>query len=75
MRSKNDVFKYQGGGDEPGPAVVKLLTQLKGIQQGKVKDDFGWVEQVRQYKPSEYVSDRTSDKSVGVNGQTPSQLP
>ena len=36
MRSKNDHFKYQGGGDEPGPAIVKLLAQLKGIQAGKV---------------------------------------
>lgn len=74
MRSKNDTFKYQGGGDEPGPAVVKLLTQLKGLQQGKVKDEFGWVEAVRQYKPEEYAQDGTS-ASNGVNGQTPNQLP
>lgn len=47
MRSRNDEFKYQDGGDEPGPAVVKLLAQLKGIQQGKVKDQFGWLAEVR----------------------------
>lgn len=74
MHSKNDTFKYQGGGDEPGPAVVKLLTQLKGIQQGKIKDEFGWVEQVRQYKADEYVTDGASE-SNGVNGKTPDQLP
>lgn len=73
MRSKNDTFKYQGGGDEPGPAVVKLLAQLKGLQQGKVKDEFGWVESVRQYKPDEYARD--GGATNGVNGTTPSQLP
>jgi branched-chain amino acid aminotransferase len=28
--------------EEPGPVCVKLLTQLKGIQLGKVEDPFGW---------------------------------
>lgn len=50
MKSRNDTFKYQGGGDEPGPACVKFLTQLKGIQQGKIKDSFGWLEQVQEAK-------------------------
>nr|POE63472.1 putative branched-chain-amino-acid aminotransferase toxf [Quercus suber] len=54
MRSKNDEFRYQDGGDEPGPAVVQLLAQLKGIQQGKVKDSFGWVENVREYHTGEF---------------------
>ena len=76
MRSKNDVFKYQGGGDEPGPAVVKLLAQLKGIQSGKVKDDFGWREPVREYKEGEYEVDGPSKKMNGVpNGHVPGQLP
>jgi len=46
MKSKNDKFLYQDGSDEPGPACLKLLTTLKGIQQGKIKDTFGWLEQV-----------------------------
>ncbi|EME39689.1 hypothetical protein DOTSEDRAFT_75365 [Dothistroma septosporum NZE10] len=72
MRSKNDTFRYQNGSDEPGPAVVKLLAQLKGIQQGKVKDEFGWVEAVREYKPNEYVSDSVAE----TNGVTiPNELP
>ena len=56
MRSKDDVFKYNGGGnpDEPGPVVTKLLEQLKGIQLGKIKDPFGWVEEVREYRGNEY---------------------
>lgn len=48
MKSRNDKFSYQGGSDEPGPACVKLLTTLKGIQQGKVKDTFGWLEYVEE---------------------------
>ena len=76
MRSKNGVFKYQGGGDEPGPAVVKLLAQLKGIQSGKVKDTFGWCEAVREYKEGEYETDGVSSKANGVpNGHIPGQLP
>ena len=50
MISKNDKFTYQGGSDEPGPACVKLLTTLKGIQQGKMKDTFGWLEYVEEVK-------------------------
>ena len=76
MRSKNDFFKYQGGGDEPGPAVVKLLAQLKGIQTGKVKDPFGWCEPVRQYKEGEYEADGASGKMNGsANGHVVGQLP
>jgi branched-chain amino acid aminotransferase len=72
MRSKNDMFKYQGGGDKPGPAVVKLLEQLKGIQSGKVKDSFGWCEPVREYKPGEYG---VEVEDVKMNGHVPGQLP
>lgn len=72
MRSKGDEFKYQGGADEPGPAVEKLLAQLKGIQQGKVKDQFGWLEAVREYKQGEYDVDAVKS---GVNGHVVGQLP
>jgi branched-chain amino acid aminotransferase len=74
MRSKNDTFKYNGGGDEPGPAVVKLLDQLKGIQQQRVKDEFGWVEKVRQYQADEYAS-RSAGQSNGNDRVTPNELP
>jgi branched-chain amino acid aminotransferase len=30
------------GNEEPGELCIKLLTQLKGIQAGKVEDQFGW---------------------------------
>ena len=50
MKSTNDKFLYQGGSDDPGPACIKLLTTLKGIQQGKIKDTFGWLEYVEEAK-------------------------
>lgn len=70
-----DIFvKYQDGGDTPGPVIVKLLEQLKGLQQGKVKDTFGWVEKVGAHSAGEgFVSGATGEK--GVNGKTLDQLP
>ena len=50
MRSKNAKFTYLEGGEEPGPACMKLLTTLKGIQQGKIKDTFGWLDYVKEPK-------------------------
>ena len=50
MRSRNDKFTYQGGSDNPGPAFEKLLTILKSIQQGKMKDSFGWLDYVEEPK-------------------------
>lgn len=50
MHSRNDRFIYQGGGDEIGPACVKLLTALKDIQRGKAKDPFGWRDIVGEPK-------------------------
>lgn len=76
MRSKNDLFTYQGGGDEPGPVVQKLLEQLKAIQQGRVKDPHGWREPVREYRKGEYVVEGEEVNGVdGVNGSVPGQLP
>lgn len=58
MRSRGDTFKYQGGGDEPGPACLKLLSTLKGIQQGKIKDTFGWCETAQPEDRSQYEISR-----------------
>lgn len=73
MRSENDKFVYQNGSDEPGPAYVKLLTTLKGIQQGKIRDDFGWCEKVeepREWKKIAAAASELDGRSVdgGVNG-------
>ncbi|KAL8681865.1 MAG: hypothetical protein Q9186_002022 [Xanthomendoza sp. 1 TL-2023] len=67
MKSKGDKFLYQGGGDEPGPACVNLLTTLKGIQQGKIKDSFGWldfVDKVESPKESQTNGFDNSDDVV-----------
>lgn len=64
MKSKNDKFLYQGGGDEPGPACVKLLSTLKGVQQGKIEDSFGWLERVDE--PAGYAP-KSSANGEGVS--------
>jgi branched-chain amino acid aminotransferase len=48
MKSKGDKIVYQGGSDEPGAVTMKLLTTLKGIQQGKIPDTFGWLYHVNR---------------------------
>ena len=66
MRSKNDRFTYQNESREPGPACVKLLTTLKAIQQGKMKDEFGWLDFVHEVK-----SDRSEPVTNGVDLKEP----
>lgn len=68
-KSKGAKFTYQGEGDEPGPVCVKLLEQLKGIQQGKVEDKFNWTVTVKE--PGAYgfegvVSQGQGEKTNGV---------
>lgn len=62
MRSRNDKFTYRDGASEPGPACVKLLTALKSIQQGKTKDEFGWLDFVNEVQP-----DPTKPTANGVD--------
>lgn len=50
MKSRNEKFGYGDGSHEPGPACLKLLTTLQGIQLGKVKDEFGWCDRVEEPK-------------------------
>ncbi|KAL8684247.1 MAG: hypothetical protein Q9224_006491, partial [Gallowayella concinna] len=78
MKSKGDKFLYQGGGDEPGPACVRLLTTLKGIQQGKIKDSFGWldfVDKVESPKESQTDGFNDSDDVVTSEYQHPDRQP
>ncbi|KAK7555886.1 aminotransferase [Phyllosticta citricarpa] len=49
MRSKGDKFEYIEG-DEPGPACIRLLTALQGIQRGKLEDNFGWRDTIQEAK-------------------------
>ncbi|KAF2280878.1 branched-chain amino acid aminotransferase II [Westerdykella ornata] len=43
MESKGDKITYKDAAETPGPVCVKLLSTLKGIQQGKIEDKFGWL--------------------------------
>lgn len=71
MKSRGDKFEYPVNEKlDPGPVCTQLLTTLKGIQQGKVKDQFGWNMTVTQ-PPSEFVKHATNG---GVNGGV-DQLP
>jgi branched-chain amino acid aminotransferase len=51
MKSRNDTFTYLDS-DEPGPACLKLLDQLKGIQTGRYEDKFGWNVKVEEQSKS-----------------------
>ena len=51
MKSRNDKFTYQHGSNEPGPVCAKLLSTLKGIQQGKIQDTFGWLDMIQKPAP------------------------
>jgi branched-chain amino acid aminotransferase len=61
----SDKFEYpvtENG--EPGPVCTKLLTTLKGIQQGRIKDTFGWNFEVTAASPKDFAGDAAN----GVNG-------
>lgn len=58
--------------EEPGPICVKLLTTLKGIQQGKLKDTFGWTSKVEEVDINKYTGGETTH---GVNEENVDELP
>jgi branched-chain amino acid aminotransferase len=60
------------GNEEPGPIFVKLISQLKAIQLGKVKDEFGWRFEVSQEDGSKVIGSGASPSNG--NGQTVDQL-
>ncbi|KAI1764526.1 branched-chain amino acid aminotransferase II [Hypoxylon sp. FL1150] len=57
--------------EDAGPICLRLLTQLKGIQLGKVKDDFNWCFPVAREDGTK-VSGETN--GANGNGQTVDQL-
>ena len=67
MKSKGDKFEYPVNEKlEPGPVCQKLLTTLKGIQQGTVKDQFGWCYTVTK-APAEFGGEGMNG-TKGING-------
>ncbi len=71
--SRNETFTYiPADSEEPGPICVKLLSTLKGIQAGKLKDTFGWNMKVEPVDIKKYSE---TESTNGVNGQNVDQLP
>lgn len=58
--------------EDAGPLCIKLLTQLKGIQLGKVEDQFGWCFRVEEADGRKVAPEDSSSKDT--NGQTVDQL-
>jgi len=72
MRSKKDKFVYQNGSDEPGPGITKLLSTLKGIQQGKIQDSFGWLDPVSEAR--DFVRRGATNGANGVEVMNGSRI-
>ena len=73
-KSDNKTTQYiEADSEEPGPLCIKLLTTLKGIQQGKIKDTFGWNSKVEAVDIKRHTSKQTN--GTGVNGGTIDSLP
>jgi branched-chain amino acid aminotransferase len=70
LESQNDKLVVGEGSDEPGPVCTKLLTALRGHQQGKLEDKFGWLLNVD--KPALWDAHHSSEKK---NGSTVDELP
>ena len=65
FESRGDKFTYRDGSDEPGPTCVKLLSTLKGIQQGKIEDKQGWLYKVD--KPEQWPKAETNGAEKTVD--------
>ena len=71
--SRNETSTYiAADSEEPGPVFTKLLTTLKGIQAGKIKDTFGWNSKVEAVDVKKYFSGESTN---GVNGTSVDTLP
>jgi len=65
--SRNETSSYIAeDSEEPGPICRKLLSTLKGVQLGKIKDTFGWNSKVEQVDIKNYAAGEVTN---GVNGQ------
>lgn len=73
MRSRSDKFEYLNGSDEPGPVCLKFLEQLQGIQRGKIQDQFGWTDAVKQYTAGKDYQQEGG--AAGLNGTGEAKIP
>ena len=47
-KSTDDMLSFDGGSGDPGPCCARLLSILRGIQQGMIEDRFGWCGKVTE---------------------------
>ncbi len=47
-KSTTERFSFRQGSQEPDSCYSRLYLTLKGIQQGKIEDSFGWVDVVQE---------------------------
>lgn len=77
MRGRNDKIEYLKS-EDPGPCCMKLLTALKGVQSGKIKDEWGWCQEVKPPQTEDLQTRGTganSDRSNGVHVGMVDKLP
>lgn len=68
MQSRNDRFTYQcGESDEGGEVCRKLLKTLKGIQNGELPDQLGWLVDIEPVPASWVDVDGRDKKSASVD--------
>jgi branched-chain amino acid aminotransferase len=67
MESKGDKFTYPAAAEKPGPVCTRLLTTLKGIQQGKIEDKQGWLFKIE--KPEQFG--KSQSNGAHIVGQLP----
>ena len=65
-------FYIPESSEEPGPVCIKLLSTLKGIQLGKIKDTFGWNSLVEEVDVKKYAA---GEQMNGVYSESVDQLP
>lgn len=68
MDSKGDKFTYPAAEKEVPPVCAKLLSTLKGLQQGKIEDKQKWLFKVE--RPQQFGQTK-SNGSAQVVGQLP----
>jgi branched-chain amino acid aminotransferase len=73
--SRSDTLSYIAeDSEEPGEICIKLLTTLKGIQAGTIKDTFGWCAPVTELDITKFAE---GQDTKGINGSSSNidQLP
>lgn len=70
MPSQGEHLVFQNDSEQPGPVISKLLAELKGIQQGKIKDPANWCHEVQD--PSKWLEEfraaSSHEDTHGLNG-------